>query len=186
MESSQIPQLAPLPHGICAPLVIEQGFPWLLLLGALIVAVILLGTLCSLLLKKRGQKAPPSLQTEMLRRLHAIRPQQTAANALVWTDKATHILRSYLEQRFSLPATYQTTEEFFASSALKEVAEMQNRELQQSLHEALQLADLIKFAKMQPDTAQLERIEKAVESCIRKTPFPASASEKRQDNKGES
>lgn len=61
-------------------------------------------------------------------------------------SEMTDIVREYIELRFPVRALEMTTSEIEA--ALKQTGI--NREAREKLHQTLQLADLVKFAKMQP------------------------------------
>jgi len=64
------------------------------------------------------------------------------------------ILRSYIESRFSLNATEQTTEEFFAN--LRGTI-LFNQEQKRGLHHFLSRSDLIKFAEASPSEGEIDQ-----------------------------
>jgi hypothetical protein len=69
-------------------------------------------------------------------------------------NRLSLILRSYIESRFSLNATEQTTEEFFAN--LRGTT-LFNQEQKSSLHHFLSRSDLIKFAEAVPSEGEIDQ-----------------------------
>jgi LPXTG-motif cell wall-anchored protein len=69
-------------------------------------------------------------------------------------NRLSLILRSYIESRFSLKATEQTTEEFFTN--LRGTT-LFNQEQKNSLHHFLSRSDLIKFAEATPSDGETDQ-----------------------------
>jgi len=81
-------------------------------------------------------------------------------------ERISDILRHYIEHRFSLRAPESTTEEFLAELANTEVLPVSEK---QRLGEFLKHCDLVKFAKHNPTTQQIQETFDLVKDFIEKT-----------------
>ena len=81
-------------------------------------------------------------------------------------ERISDILRHYIEHRFSLRAPERTTEEFLAELANTEVLPASEK---QRLGEFLKHCDLVKFAKHNPTTQQIQETFDLVKDFIEKT-----------------
>ena len=81
-------------------------------------------------------------------------------------ERISDILRHYIEHRFSLRAPERTTEEFLAELAKTEVLPVSQKP---RLGEFLQHCDLVKFAKYNPTTEQIQETFNLVKDFIEKT-----------------
>ncbi|MBN1507569.1 MAG: hypothetical protein JW955_12025 [Sedimentisphaerales bacterium] len=81
-------------------------------------------------------------------------------------ERISGILRHYIEDRFDLHAPERTTEEFLAELRFTEVLSSAHKEV---LGEFLTHCDLVKFAKHQPTTEQVQRTFDLVKDFIEKT-----------------
>jgi hypothetical protein len=81
-------------------------------------------------------------------------------------ERISNILRHYIEHRFSLRAPERTTEEFLAELARTDVLAASDKE---RLGEFLEHCDLVKFAKHQPTTEQIQKTFDLVKDFIEKT-----------------
>ena len=81
-------------------------------------------------------------------------------------ERISDILRHYIEHRFSLKAPERTTEEFLAELANTEVLPAAEK---QRLGEFLKHCDLVKFAKHNPTTQQIQETFDLVKDFIEKT-----------------
>ena len=81
-------------------------------------------------------------------------------------EHISDILRHYIEHRFSLKAPERTTEEFLAELANADVLLAADK---QRLGEFLQHCDLVKFAKFNPTTQQVQETFDLVKDFIEKT-----------------
>lgn len=89
-----------------------------------------------------------------------------AAKIKEFYERISDILRHYIEHRFSLRAPERTTEEFLAELANTEVLPAREK---QRLGEFLQHCDLVKFAKHNPTTQQIQETFDLVKDFIEKT-----------------
>lgn len=81
-------------------------------------------------------------------------------------ERISNILRHYIEHRFSLRAPERTTEEFLAELAHTDVLEVSDKE---RLGKFLEHCDLVKFAKHNPTTEQVQKTFDLVKDFIEKT-----------------
>jgi hypothetical protein len=81
-------------------------------------------------------------------------------------ERISDILRHYIEHRFSLRAPERTTEEFLAELANADVLSAAEK---QRLGEFLRHCDLVKFAKHNPTTQQVQETFDLVKDFIEKT-----------------
>ena len=81
-------------------------------------------------------------------------------------ERISDILRHYIEHRFSLRAPERTTEEFLFELANTDVLSESDKE---SLGEFLQHCDLVKFARHEPTTEQIQETFDLVKNFIEKT-----------------
>lgn len=81
-------------------------------------------------------------------------------------EKLSDILRHYIEHRFNLRAPERTTEEFLAELPATNVLPQSD---QDSLAEFLKHCDLVKFAKYNPTTEQIQRTFDLVKNFIETT-----------------
>jgi len=142
---------------------------WLWGLGVLAVAVIPAGWL---LLRSRRTKA----LVRIFRPAHELayaRLRALVADELVeagrikeFYERISGILRHYIEDRFDLRAPERTTEEFLAELRFTEVLSASQKE---ALGEFMTHCDLVKFAKHEPTTEQVQRTFDLVKDFIEKT-----------------
>lgn len=136
----------------------------------LAVAILLGLTLYIWLKRQRHESAvivPP--WEKALLRLNTLRHNMVAGEAKleVCFAKLTDIVRLYLEERFQLPSSKQTTYEFLAS--LRKSSSPLQTEHREFLKEFMQAADLVKFAKLPPDQQQLGHAINKAETLIKET-----------------
>lgn len=82
-------------------------------------------------------------------------------------SRLTDIVRLYLEQRFSLKSSKQTTYEFLAE--LKQPSSPLENAQRDFLQQFMQAADLVKFAKLPPEAEQLNNALDKAELLIKET-----------------
>ena len=81
-------------------------------------------------------------------------------------ERISDILRHYIEHRFDLRAPERTTEEFLTELAVTDVLAETDKQL---LGEFLKHCDLVKFAKHEPATEQIQQTFDSVKDFIEKT-----------------
>jgi len=158
-------------HDIRGPVALPDSLGVLvwLLIGLAVVA------LAGLLLyfwkrRKKGRKLPYPHEialNELARLRSMINPEQ----ALIYAEQLSEILRRYVEARFLIPSTRQTTREFFTGlvSNPQAVAVGSMVEHSDHLRECLEQCDMAKFAHCIPDQQDMEAMEQAVRGFIEAT-----------------
>lgn len=145
------------------------SFVWLWALGVVVVAAI--AGLWLYLRRKRVKelvrifKPAHELAYERLRVL--VNEDLVGAGKIKeFYERISDILRHYIEHRFSLRAPERTTEEFLAELANSDILPTAEK---QRLGEFLQHCDLVKFAKHNPTTQQIQETFDLVKDFIEKT-----------------
>jgi hypothetical protein len=146
-----------------------KSFVWVWVLG-----VIVLATATGLWLYLRGKRVKELVRIfkpahELAyERLRALVDEDLvgAGKTKEFYERISDILRHYIEHRFSLRAPERTTEEFLAELANTDVLPSAEK---QRLGEFLQHCDLVKFAKHNPTTEQIQETFNLVKDFIEKT-----------------
>jgi hypothetical protein len=86
---------------------------------------------------------------------------------LAYLERTADILRRYVEQRFALPSTRQTTREFLAGLGDQGAAPL--HAYHRDLQAVLERADLAKFAHHSGGLDQLEEVEISLRRFIERT-----------------
>ncbi len=165
----QPPAIATL-HDIRGPVLLPDS-SGLISWSLVALAVLILAGLLLYLWKRRqkGGQTLPDPQAMALSELTRLRPMMNAEQALVYAAGLSEILRRYIEKKFLIHSTAQTTREFFAGltsnpQALSIMARHHDR-----LQECLRQCDMAKFAHRIPEPAQMEAMAQAVQSFIEAT-----------------
>lgn len=153
---------------IDGPVEIKVAFPiWTTV--ALIFAVIVLLVLGYLFYKrKKTVSIPPILPWDRaLNELAEAKTLRCPSTGLRYMERASLILRNYIESRFAILTTRQTTREFLHSDALQN--HQQLIDFRSDLRNCLEQADMAKFAHLIPHDQQLVGIEDAVTNFVLRT-----------------
>ncbi|TKB24283.1 DUF4381 family protein [Desulfopila sp. IMCC35006] len=147
---------------------IEQP-PYLLLAG-IILALLAAGAALYWFINRRTRPAPPPVPPweKALQELAEAKRLLSPERALLYMDRVSQILRRYIEARFAIKSTRQTTGEFLqglADTGSNSLLQRHKSELQLCLEQA----DMAKFAHHAQDIHSLEIIEGAVITFIKKT-----------------
>ena len=108
-----------------------------------------------------------------LQRLEDIRALMLPARAREFCIAISDIIRGYIEQRFDIVATHQTTEEF-----LRDLLESSNTSLARHralLSEFLHQCDLAKFAGMSLTPESMESLHRSARAFVLETAEPQAA-----------
>jgi hypothetical protein len=170
----QIPQnvgnAAPKPalFDIYGPVPTQEPLPYLTI-GLILAALLVLAIVFYFLSKRRKEKLPPPVPPWdiALSELAEAKSIRTPEHGLTYMDRVSQILRRYIESRFTLQMTRQTTMEFLRSKPLHNNPELQN--FKEDLQECLEQADMAKFAHLVPDNNHLDRMEDSVTTFVVKT-----------------
>lgn len=138
-----------------APLTLKEVTPYLL--GAIFVGALLFLLLYSIKRKKKGKplfvlpkKPKEPAHVIALRELDRIKNEKIWQKGKVkqYYSEVTETLRTYIEDRFNIPAMEQTSEETINS--FRQQKELIGEKQLEKLSRLLTLADLVKFAKHTP------------------------------------
>lgn len=156
---------------IYGPIVLPDTSIWLyLLIGAVILLITAL--LLFFFYKRRNSEPvveiPPHEQalTELEQAEHHIEKNQS----LLYAEKVSEILRTYLERRFEMHSTRQTTREFL-DSLVTLPKEKQNVLLshRQSLQSCLEQCDMAKYAHKTTGQENMQQLKTRIVSFIKET-----------------
>ncbi len=153
--------------------------PWWVI-GGIIAIVLVLFALVVLFLKRRQKtSAPlPAPWETALAELAAARELQH--QALLYVERVSEILRRYIESRFAIRSTRQTTREFLAELG-QSGGHSPLAPFRQELQIWLEQADLAKFARLVPGPDHMAEMERAAAEFVKKTepsPGPPPGSRK--------
>jgi len=144
----------------------------LLYIGIGIVIAALLFWIAVIIFKRMTRPpelAPPPPYEIALNHLRQARNWLEPETAERFCTEVSNIMRGFLEAHFKLPATEQTTEEFFADSKHTDVFTV---EQQTELKEFSEQCDLAKFAKWGLGTEEMENLYGTAETFIETTGKP--------------
>lgn len=170
-------------HDIYGPLPLPEPTNWWIIAGAVLGALIVV-VLVFLLWKKRSSRGATvtiAPHTRALAELAEARQYMEQGQSLDYAARVSMIVRQYIEQRFSLPTTRQTTREFFNS--LQALLEDGNasasvnigvhlepyREHREALRHCLEQCDLAKYARKPAGSDEMAHIEENVRLFIEST-----------------
>lgn len=129
-------------------------------------------------LRHRFRRPPPPLtpsswaERELLRIEDLKLPQSGEVDR--FHTLLCNVIRSYLEQRFQLPASHQTTAEFLETMRRSSQLSTAQRDL---LREFLERCDMAKFARAAPSQEECQKVGDMARSFVRETaPAAVSAS----------
>ncbi|MGL1932134.1 MAG: DUF4381 family protein [Desulfotalea sp.] len=146
------------------PIPLPKPFPYYYFaLGLLITVVVIL---LALFLKKKFQSKNITIPAWE----KALNDLQEIEKNTDFVSASSYILRDYIEKRFSIKFTKQTSEEFLSSlQSMMKKDDLKNSSLlkeKQWLEQYLQTCDLVKFAGKTPDSTEIKQIKSALESFI--------------------
>ena len=105
-----------------------------------------------------------------LAKLVQLRQLMDQEHAALYAAKLSDILRNYIEKRFQMPSSRQTSREFFQSISGNSIdTAMLFAQHTESLKQCLNQCDMAKFAKSIPTTQDLEQMEDAVRRFVEAT-----------------
>lgn len=126
------------------------------------------------LIRRRGRKASAAIIPELPPHLWALRQlDQLAADRLIergelepFFFRLSTIVRQYIERRFAIMAAEQTTDEFLREARRHPTLDDSQRAL---LADFLRLADMVKFARFQPQRDESEQALAAARNFVQQT-----------------
>ncbi len=153
---------------IYGPVAIAEPLNYALIagIGALLAAIAALVYL--FLRKKKGETAPAVPPWEKaLSDLSRARSLMTPERCLVYMDRASLILRSYIETRFGIKSTRQTTTEFLHGLEVKNNADL--KPFKKDLRLCLEQADMAKFAHHLSNVESMIHMEEGITGFVNNT-----------------
>ncbi len=153
---------------IYGPILLPEPFNWLPYLSALLV-ILLFCIFFIVYLKKRkpsiAASAPPH-ETALAELVEARRYIENN-QSLQYAQRISAILRTYIERRFHIRVTRQTTVEFLLEAQRDQDSQLYR--YKESLKKCLELCDLAKYARKATTRANMEDMEESVRSFIKDT-----------------
>ncbi len=137
-----------------------------------IVAIILIAALVYWLFRRKNKAVRfPAAHETALAALSRARQTMSVEQGVQYATDVSGILRKYIEERFCIQASRQTTREFFDSITERtdRGTDIFSREHRSRLKECLRECDMAKFARCTPDIQSMEKMESAVRDFIEET-----------------
>lgn len=167
--SSSSPQVPAVLHDIHPPVELPEPPPYLLFGAGGALFAILIGLLLWYLYKRKNMPLPPTPPGIVARNeLMEARPLINEGEALEYMARVSSILRRYIENRFRLKPTRQTTGEFFRVMKVMD-AESPLAPYREPLQQCLESCDMAKYARRTAQKSQLEQMENTVLDFITTT-----------------
>jgi hypothetical protein len=144
-------------------------------LGGIVVASVGTGAAVAAWWRRRPEAvvaSPPAPDVAVVARARILAARQGMGDARAYVGAVSDAVRAYLEGRFGLRATGQTTEEFLGSLGGKALPGMEGADW---LGAFLEQCDLIKFAGWRPGDEALEQLEAASLELVDRTTLAARA-----------
>ncbi|WP_163335962.1 hypothetical protein [Desulfopila sp. IMCC35008] len=156
-------------HDIHPPVDLPEPVPYILYGSIVLALLVALGLLLFWLQKKRTKPAPVIPPGILARsELMEARSLITDSTTLNYMSRVSDILRHYIEARFNLNPTRQTTREFFNSRAITE-QESPLTPYRGELKQCLESCDLAKYAHRGAQVSQLQQMEETILGFINTT-----------------
>ncbi len=158
-------------HDIYGPVALPDPLNWLYYLGAALV-ILALFVVWFILFKKRKPQPVDEIPSHEIALAELTRARKYIKQnlSLKYAHKVSLILRNYLEMRFDIRSTRQTTTEFLAS--FKHISNSSKEMLQpyrESLQMCLEQCDLSKYAHKTTEQEAMEQLEESIRTFIRQT-----------------
>lgn len=141
-------------------------------IAVLLILVLVIGTLLYFIFRKKNKKLSVQSLPPWVQAIHAIGALlQKVRNGDTRTEQSiaelSDIVRAYMEERFSIRAAHQTSDEFFTE--LNHKRELLTPRQQQFLRKFTSSADLVKFAHLAADLALVEDAAFQAQELIKET-----------------
>lgn len=163
-------------HDIHGPVPIAEQPPYLIIAGVICLLLVIAALIFRYLKNKKLTAPPPMPPWERaLLDLAEAKSLASADRGILYMDRVSQILRAYIESRFAIQSTRQTTREFLHSlSGIGDNSPLQTYKA--ALQDCLEQADMAKFAHHLPQRSNLEQMEAAVTNFVQQTtPQPSTA-----------
>ena len=162
-------------HDIHGPINLPEPVPYLLYSLIGLATLVLLSVLYWWFFRRKKPSPPPippgvAARDELMRAREMMNPEQ----ALGYMECISEILRRYLETRFGLPTTRQTTREFFQDIAGTTPKAATLAAFSSELKICLERCDMAKFAHQTASISYLQDMENSVLNFVNQTEQPAT------------
>jgi hypothetical protein len=135
-----------------------------------IIALLIIAALIFFFLKQRRRPEMVTSPPDAIALTELDRARILMEQPLVYAERISAILRQYIEARFQIRSTRQTTREFFSNLHNgTTIAEVDITIHAGDLQECLEQCDMAKFAHSTPDTDNMMRMDQAVRTFIETT-----------------
>jgi hypothetical protein len=142
---------------------------FLIPVGAALILLIIAILLFFILKRRRKPKAIAS-PPDVIALAELDRAKMLMEQPLAYAERISTILRQYIEARFQIRSTRQTTREFFSSlQGGTTIAEVDIHNHTGELQECMEQCDRAKFARSTPDSDDMMRMDTAVRTFIETT-----------------
>ncbi len=136
------------------------------------IVILIIAALLFYYLKRRQKPEAPAIPPDVvaLSELDRAKNLMTKEYSLLYAERISKILRQYIESRFQIRSTRQTTREFF--SRLKDgttIAEVDIKNHAGDLQRCLEQCDIAKFARGTPDIEDMLQMDTAARIFIKTT-----------------
>lgn len=153
------------------PIAIPQEPNYLLIIAALLGLILAIGLIFWFVRnRKKSQVLPLAHETAMAELMRA-RQIMDIDKSLQYATEVSNILRRYVEERFRIRTTRQTSSEFFSwlTSEGSGRGRLFSEEHCMALKECLTRCDMAKFARLNPGIRDMEKMESAVSDFVQDT-----------------
>lgn len=166
-----MPVSSPTPVPIHDVLPVVSYFPypmWMVGLAALVLLGLIGFAIWFFFFKRRPDRVITASERAM-KRIAALRATMDQTDAYPFSIEVSEVLRQYIEESQGLAATKQTTREFL--DAVRRRTTFNDAQLER-LAQFLELADMIKFARMHAGQAECRELLASAECLIREAANP--------------
>lgn len=146
----------------------ENNLNWIFLAVAAILLIVLFIYLLLRWKKNRAVsvKTPAELAME---EMALAKPLFEEGNLILYAEKITEVLRTFITRQFGITVTSRTTHEFLQHIQQSREQDSPLYGHRESLGDCLRQVDLVKFAKLSPDQSIVQTIESTVTSFIQES-----------------
>lgn len=158
-------------HDIYGPIAVPEPFTWVYYLAAVLIFLALVSVLFFLYKKRKPQPAVETpIHETALSELEKARKYIDQNLSLKYAQKVSSILRNYLEVRFAILSTRQTTSEFLDSfEHISDTSKTLLQPYRTSLQTCLEQCDLAKYAHKTTQRKTMEQLEETIRTFIHET-----------------
>lgn len=139
----------------------ESQWYWYLILAAVLVALFLLFFPAAKNKEEKKEQLPENAYEDAVRKLHRLEAERAIDNKSFYTE-LVHIFREYLHRKKNIQSFSKTTDDLAIQITSLNLPTEQYNELVQSL----QVSDMVKFAKYQPQESEKEQAIKTIKENI--------------------